>query len=244
MPNPYQTVLEDLNWLRDEWWLGQPDKLTEGHLRRGSTTLSLLLVDGLLGKAWRQHGFEREPMLIGPDIVAIAQTQGLRLDLAAGCIAGGGRQNGTDVSFIGAFRIDNPSTGVLANAEEGFAVCVTSIARIASPAPPSYDLEPLVEKNWSLSSYLESAGAVRKGQIITRREIIKYFRNHKGAAHHNLLAGKKSAAKDTYDLIDDLAGHVTADVRKGLYFELLSIGQSVARSPDVRMLAEKIALSC
>lgn len=244
MPDPYQTVLEDLNWFRDEWWLEQPDKLTEGHLRRGSTTLSLLLVDGLLGQAWRHHGFARQPMLIGPDIVAIAQAQGLRCNLAVGCIAGGGRQNGVDLSFIGAFRVNNPSTGVLADAEEGFAVGVTSIARIASPAPPPYDLEPLVEKHWSLSSYLESAGAIRKGQIITRREIIKYFRNHKGAAHHNLLAGKKSADKDKYDLIDDLEGHVTADVRKGLYFELLSIGQSVARSPDVRMLAEKIALSC
>lgn len=243
MPSPFQSVLEDLNRLWNEWWLEQPDKLTEGHLRRGSTTLWLLLVDGLLGKAWRHYGFERQPMLIGPDIVAIAQAKGLRLDLAAGCIAGGGRQNGIDLSFIGAFRVDNPSTGALADAEEGFAVCVTSIARIASPAPPPYDLETIVEKNWNLSSYLESAGGIRKGQIITRREVIKYFRNYKGAAHHDLLAGRKKADKDTYELIDDLEGHVRADVREGLYFELLSIGQSVARSPDIRMLAEKIKLS-
>ncbi len=243
MPNPFQSVLEDLNWLRDEWWLEQPDKLTEGHLRRGSTTLSLLLVDDLLGQAWRHYGFARQPMLIGPDIVAIAKAKDLRLNLAAGCIAGGGRQNGIDLSFIGAFRVDNPSTGVLAGAEEGFSVCVTSIARIASPAPPPYDLESMVEKHWSLSSYLESAGAVRNGQIITRRQIIKYFRNHKGAAHHNLLAGRKNADKDTYELVDELEGHVRADVREGLYFELLSIGQSVARSPDVRMLTEKIARS-
>jgi hypothetical protein len=47
--------------------------------------------------------------------------------LAAALIAGGGRVGGLDLSFIGAFRVDNPTTGVPADAESGFAVCVTSI---------------------------------------------------------------------------------------------------------------------
>jgi hypothetical protein len=135
MASPFKSVLEDIDFLWNEWWLGQPDGLTEGHLRRGSATLRLLLVDGLLQRAWRHIGFERQPRLVGPDIVAIAAAKGLRLDLAAGCIAGGGRQNGLDVSFIGAFRVDNPSTGVPADAEAGFAVCVTSIVRTQARYP-------------------------------------------------------------------------------------------------------------
>src|SRR5262245_13800396 len=120
MDNTFKSVLEDIEWLRNEWWLGQPDKLTEGHLRRGSAALHLLLIQGLLGTAWRHHGFFREPRLIGPDIVAIAKEKGLRLDLGK-CVAGGGHQNGLVLAFIGGFRIDHPKTGVPADADSGFA---------------------------------------------------------------------------------------------------------------------------
>jgi hypothetical protein len=239
-PSPFNSLREDIDWLLNEWWLGQPDGLTEGHLRRGSATLRLLLVDGLLHRAWRHYRFERQPTLVGPDIVAIAASKGLRLDIAAGCIAGGGRQNGLDVSFIGAFRVDNPSTGAPADAEVGFAISVTSIVRIASEAPGASPWDALIERSWYLSEYLESPGAVRKGEIIKRREIFEYFRNYIGGTHHDLLKGAKHANNDRYELVADLAGHVRVDVRDGLYFELLSIGQSVARSDDVRSLAERI----
>jgi hypothetical protein len=242
--NPYRAVLEDIDWLWNEWWIGQPDGLTEGHLRRGSTTLELLLIEGLVPKAWRHYGFERQPQLIGPDIVALAAQEGLRLELASGLIAGGGRQNGMDLSFIGAFRVDNPATGVPAEAESGFAVCTTFVARSVSDAPKneSDPLKGLIERSWNLSAYLESPGAVRKGAIIKRREVIQYFRNYVGGAHHDLLRDSraKGAKTQRYELVADLQKHVIADIRDGLYFELLSIGQSVARSPDIRALAERI----
>ena len=144
------------------------------------------------------------------------------------------------MSFIGAFRVDNPSTGVPADADEGFAVCVTNIARVASQIPKHSDLDKMVEKRWSVSSYLKSPGAVRKGTLISLQEVIEYFRNYVGGAHHDLLSGKRKSRSDKYELIADLSGHVKADVRDGLYFELLSIGQSVARSPDIRLLSETI----
>jgi hypothetical protein len=81
---------------------------------------------------------------------------------------------------------------------------------------------------------------VRKDEIIKRREIIEYFRNYSGGAHHDLLKGAKHSNSHRYALAADLAGHVRADVRERLYFELLSIGQSVARSDDIRALAERI----
>jgi hypothetical protein len=240
--SPFRSVLEDIDWLWNEWWLGQPDGLTEGHLRRGSSTLRLLLVDGLLQKAWRHYGFERQPRLTGPDIIALAASQRLRLELAAALVAGGGRQNGLDMSFIGAFRVDNPTTGVPADAESGFAVCGTNVVRAVGGAPTPGPLDALVERSWYVSEYLDSPGAVRKGEIITRREVIEYFRNYVGGAHHDLLAGARHAKKERYELVADLQGHVQADVRDGLYFELLSIGQSVARSTDIRALAERIRL--
>lgn len=240
MTSSFKSLLEDIDWLWNEWWLGQPDTLTEGHLRRGSATLHLLLTGGLLAQAWRHYGFARQPKLLGPDIEAIAASNGLRQDMAVGCIAGGGRQNGLDVAFIGAFRVDNPTTGVPADADVGFAVAVTNIARVATETPVPSVLDALVEKEWCVTHYLESPGALRKGEIIKRREIIAYFRNYAGGAHHDMLTGQKHAKNDRYELIKELGGHVRADIRDGLYFELLSIGQSVARSPDVRTLVDAI----
>lgn len=237
---PYCSVLEDLEWLWDEWWNGDPDQLTDGHIRRGSAALRLLLVDGLLGKAWRNLGFKSEPVLYAPNLEALVSYHDLRLDLAVSCIAGGGRQRGVDMSFLGAFRVDNPATGMLADAEEGFAVCTTLVARMASENPPITELNPLIEHRWTISNYLKSAGAIRKGVIISRQEVIEYFRNYAGGTHHYLLGGTPKKKTTSYEIISDLSGRVDADIRDGLYFELLSIGQTVARSNDVRTLVEAI----
>jgi len=238
--NPYRSVLEDLDWLWNEWWLGEPDVLTSGHLRRGSSTLRLLLVDGLLQKAWKHYGFQRQPIIVAPDIAALAAEKGYRLDLAAGVIAGGGRQNGLEMALIGAFRVENPSTGMPADANEGFAVAVVSVVRQATDATTPSALDSIVNRAWSISEYLESPGAVRKGVIVKRREVIEYFRNYVGGAHHDLLKGTKQAKRQRYELVAELERHVRADIRDGLHFELLSIGQAVARSADIRELAERI----
>jgi len=238
--SPYASVLEDVDWLWNDWWVGESDTLTDGDLRRASAALHLLLTDGLLGKAWRHYGFERQPKLIGPDIEALAAEHELRFDLCVGCVAGGGRQNGIDAAFVGAFRTDNASTGVPADAEEGFAITTTTIARLATDDPSPGPDDSYVDRLWYVSEYLEAPGAVRMGALITRREVIKYFRNYVGGAHHDLIKQASHADEDRYRLIADLEDRIRADIRDGLYFELLSIGQSVARSTDVRALAEKI----
>ncbi|HUS13176.1 MAG TPA: hypothetical protein VMZ30_22080 [Pyrinomonadaceae bacterium] len=234
----FRSVAEDLEWFRKEWWEAQGESLSEGHIRRGSTTLHLLLVDGIVGKAWRHYGFlGGQPTLDGPDVVALAASQGLRLDMAASLVAGGGRANSVDAAFIGAFRVDNPTTGVPAEADEGFAVSVTFIARDAASPLPS-DIDKLVHRQWKVSEFLEAPGAIRRGITITRREVIDYFRNYVGGAHHDLLKHSKHRSKN--DLIQELERRVRADTRDGLYFELLSIGQAVGRSEDMKALAEKI----
>lgn len=241
--NDFRSVLEDIDWLWNEWWVGQPDRLSAGDLRRASSSLHLLLVQGLLGKAWRAYGFLKEPTLYAPDLVGLSKDAKLQLQLAAGCIAGGGRQNGIDLSFIGAFRMNNPTTGVPAEAEEGFAVGVVSIARVASSESSATDLDGLVRRQWYLSEYLQSPSAVRRGSIITRKEIIEYFRNNAGGSHHDLIDQKERMKTAKHRLIAEIERHVIADVRDGLHFELLSIGQAVATSPDIRRLADVLRSS-
>lgn len=241
--NQFRSVLEDIDWLWDEWWVGQPDRLSSGALRRGSTSLHLLLVQGLLGKAWRAQGFSKAPTLYAPDLVGLAKNSNLKLELAAGCIAGGGRQNGVELSFVGAFKVRNPTTGVPAEADEGFAVQVVSVARIVGTSGSATPLDTLVRRQWNLSEYLHSPSAVRRGQCISRQEIIEYFRNYAGAAHHDLVNQRQRGNTRTQVLIAEIEKHLVADVRDGLHFELLSIGQAVATSPDVRRLAEVLRAS-
>lgn len=235
--NQFRSVLEDIDWLWEEWWVGQPDALSAGALRRGSTSLHLLLVQGLLGKAWRACGFPKEPTLYAPDLIALAEDADVKPENAACCIAGGGTQKGLRLSFVGGFRVDNPTTGVPAEAEVGFALKVVSVAGAAGPSTMQSPLERLVERKWTVSEYLRSPSAIRLGQLISRRDIINYFRNYAGAAHHDLVDQGNGRDQTKYKLIAELEKCVTADVRDGLYFELLSIGQALATSPDVRELA-------
>jgi hypothetical protein len=240
--NKFLSVADDIEWLRKEWLLADPESISEGDIRRGSSTLRLLLTDGLLQKAWRHVGHEKQPTLTGPDIGGLASREGLRLDLAALVVAGGARMNHIEWAYRGIFRADNQETGVRAEAEEGFGVQVTAIMRDTRKPIPEPWLPPLLYRKWPLSEYLESPGAVRKGVVIKRREVIEYFRNYTGGVHHDLLnASKKNATKrELYELAAEVGRHSEGELWDGLHFELLSIGQAVAGSADVIELANQI----
>lgn len=242
----FLSVAEDIDWLRDEWWLGEAVFLSDGHLRRGSAVLGLLLVDGLLQRAWRYYGFEGEPTVDGPDLTGLAMREGLHLEHAVGLIAGGGREGGEDVAFVGAFRIDHPETGAPADAESGFAVQQTAITRDASLPPNSAVLDPLVNRHWPLSVYLDGPAAVRRGMLISRRDIIEYFRNFLSGSYYAVHDPTKSKNPQPTGnpernlLISELEGKVHVDRRDGIHFELLSIGQAIGRSNDLEELAARI----
>lgn len=224
--------------------LGEPDSLSAADLRRGSVTLDLLLNGGMLGKAWRHYGLERAPRVVAPDVEEYIAREGHRLEMIIGLVAGGGRQKGMDIAFLGAFRVDNPSTGVPAEADKGFAVAVSVNARSALDAQPYDPEDKLQQRKWYLSEFLKSTGAVRLGKAMTRRAVIQYFRNYAGGAHHYILGGTKGSKRSQHELAADVDRAVHPDFRNGLHFELLSIGQAVARSDDVRALAELIRKEC
>ncbi|MBB3262398.1 hypothetical protein F4827_007143 [Paraburkholderia bannensis] len=234
-------MLEDLEWLRSEWWYESPDELSSGDLRRGSVSLHLLLVQGLLGKAWREYGFPKEPKIIAPDMGAIAAEEGVSLDMAAACVAGGGRQRNLLLSFFGVFRVDNPTTGARADAEEGFAVKTTCLAA-SSPTTNLSELPPidgLARRELSISQYTSAVGAIRISTRFTRQQVLEYFRNYAGGAHYESSDPSPNRIPSMdYLRLAELDDHIKADVRGGLSFELLSIGQAVATAPDVQRLID------
>jgi len=59
-----RTVASDLTFLASTWGT----RVDDDFLRRGSTQLRMLLVDGLLQRAWKAAGLEREPIIKTPHL--------------------------------------------------------------------------------------------------------------------------------------------------------------------------------
>jgi hypothetical protein len=175
-------VADDIEWFADEWWGRRTDALSDGHIRRGSFTLATLLLDNMILRAWHHLGFTGEPQISGPDLKALASRQNLQLRHAAAVVAGGGREDGDELALVGAFRIDNPKTGTPADADEGFVVQNTMILRAESLARAEASLDADIEKLWSITEYLDAAAAVGRRRIITRRELLTFFREQRAGA--------------------------------------------------------------
>jgi len=98
--------------------------------------------------------------------------------------------------------------------------------------------EGFLERELGLSNYDSSTCAIVQGKTITRSELIKYMANVKGGVH----LGSSRARKKEQDVIKKVArleGRFNAFNSDGLFFETLSIGQSLAKSPDVIQLVKE-----
>ena len=236
----FSFVAEDIEWLHDELWSRRTEGLSSGHMRRASLSLASLLVDGLIAGAWHSLGFSAEPLVSGPDLSALATRDGLELRHAAAVVAGGGREDGHEMAFVGAFRANNPETGVPADAPAGFAVKQTTIIRKVGLIRGQSELQKVVEKLWPLSEYLESPAAVRRGHVITRRDLLAFFRTHLGGIASLSSTADGPTVVTTERAVQELFGKIDANRRDGIYFELLSMCQSVGRSEDLQKLARAI----
>ena len=141
------TVAEDIEYF-SQWWKSESVDTTA--IRHGSGILRRLLVEDAAGTGWRALGFKKEPTIQGPDLLAFFRKEKFDVGLTAGAISAGVRHEGIDTAFLSARSVDNPTTGVLASADVGFAVCVGSAMRDARNPAPSADLDPLIERTWYL----------------------------------------------------------------------------------------------
>lgn len=241
--SPFLPVAEDLEWFCEEWYLaGAPP--SNGTLRRGSASLRQLLCHGIVQRAWRYHGLDGRPEIKGPDALSIAAHQDQKVRHAVSVITGGAAIDGVQYAMLGSWRVDNLSTGISADADQGFAVGVGSVTcdvrGKGDPGEPN-ELTGLVEKSWSIDAYLSAPGAIRRGKTISRRAIIEFFANYAGGVHLDRVVGNGRAEKKAlYELAAELEERVTVDKVEGLYFELLSIGQAVGQSVGLQMLAKAI----
>ena len=237
------TIAEDIDWFANHWGrLYQPPIDVE--IRQGAAALRRLLHEDALGWAWRACGFEKEPQVKGPDLFALIEQQGLIMDHIEALIVGGATVNGLQHSLIGFGRCDNATTGVKADAGEGFAIQTFNVSRDARNGDSVGGLSDFCETEMFLSAYLDAPGAVKSGTAISRRQIILYFANSFGGVHLDGIGPpskrRGKTASDSDLLLDALQNKIRADIMDGLYFVVLSIGQAIGRSEDLKRLAEVI----
>jgi hypothetical protein len=201
------TVAEDIEYLRREW----NTEVRGDTLRRGSVTLRLLLVEGLLGRAWRAVGLPRQPAIPAVDLEQ--HLSGVTHPIVA-ALAGGGSVDGVDAAC--AVMVKGDSLG--------------------RNGP---DIGPTV-RDFALSDYVESTAVVAADVRIRRREVIKYFANIKGGAHLALSSRTRQREEELIRRVGRVEGSIQVIRFEGLYFELLSIGQAVAHAPDMQKLIDAI----
>jgi hypothetical protein len=143
------TARSDIEYLGDNWG----KRVDNDTLRRGSTILRRLLLNGDLQKAWLAIGMIKEPHIIAPNLDLVIQSgQGSRIVSA---LAGGGEYDGTYVRL---------------------AVLNKGSTSIAIP-------DEAREFKFGLHGFVESTGIYLQGRKIKRKHIIKYVAEKLGGAH-------------------------------------------------------------
>lgn len=206
------TVREDLIFISETFH----HSMDEGSLRRASTCIRRLIVDGDLQRAWKAAGFEREPRLLAVDLDLYLT--GVDRSLVVSASAGGTASNGGPIgpSMVGRF----------ASSEEQLSA---SFAR------------GICAREFTLSEFCKSPSLVTEGCTVSRRQVVKYLANKIGGAHHD---AKRGITDD--DLSFAALDHITkgrpiqiAD-KTPVHFELLAVGQALASSDDLRRFTESI----
>ena len=239
LEGPYASVAEDIDHFQRVWCtIYVPPSDVE--LRWGVAALRRLLINGLLGRAWRAMGFEGEPTIPSPNVEGMLKRQDLKLEHVGGLIAGGGCVDGIEVCGLGMAKVFNPETGKGADDDEGFAVSVFNFSRDARGELTVSEYDHLVRSPTKLTAFLRSWSVIRRGEAISRQDVIQYFAKWAGGVHSEAERGADGPAPHPFDSIEELKGKVRALSMDGLDFELLSIGQLLGRSPDLDKLKQII----
>lgn len=210
-----RVVSEDLAFVAKDW----DQSVEDASLRRSSTVLRRLLVEGHFGKAWRALGLEKQPRVIAPDL-------GITID----SVADSGK-----IMFAQAGGADFRGGAVQSVLVYGDAMSPEEIQRrfAASPERP--------RRTFWLSGFLNSPAFVVQGTIISRQQVIQYVSNKLGGAHFDPDRNMQDKVERLFAALDQAGLQYSILGKPAVYFELLSIGQVVAQSDDARTLIELAA---
>jgi hypothetical protein len=203
------TVAEDLEYLKRQW----SDGAAGDDLRRGSAILRRLLVENEILAAWKQLGLVDQPKVVSVDLHLMV---GDDLSRVVAAVAGGARVAGG--YFAGAVLegpFDSPDQ-----------------------APVRASTQSEIERVFRLKEYVEDPCAVAQGEVVSRREVVKYFANHLGGVHLSRRARVKE--EPMIRRLERIQSLFEIGGLEGLHHEILAIGQVVSGSQDVQRLVSAI----
>jgi len=184
--------------------------VSDESLRRSSPVLRRFLVEGQLLKAWHNAGLSGQPEVLAPTLNKRLTVSSLNAVRFAA--AGGADYKGMIVALV--FESDE-------------ALTQAQIKKISELGPP--------ESKQTLTEFANSACMIVEGTPINRLELIKYVANKLGGAHYD-----SKREKEYQRLLDHVGRTYTVAGKNGIYFELLSTGQRLVRSPDIENLRNKL----
>jgi hypothetical protein len=186
-------------------------------LRRDTAVLRRLLVDGVFQQAWKAAGLPREPHIRCMSVDPVAFRVPPRQLVYAS--AGGGIYQG--VQLGGALII-----GDMAKEEVD---ALRTVGRI--------------ELELGLRKFMDNPCILAVGQAVSRRVLIKYVANKLGGVHFD-PSRKQTREELLFSLLDWVAQSFEMIGKTGVYFELLSIGQAVARADAVERFLIQVTGKC
>jgi hypothetical protein len=210
-------VGEDLDYLFDEW----NQDISEASLRRSSPILRSLLVENKLSLVSKFLGLDLK--ILAPDITRSITDQKFKEYIY--WQAGGAIYNGTQIRS--AFILGRSMTDL-------------EISQLANDASKSLKNSPV-----KVQVFLRQPSFVVEGNFINREEVIKYVANKLGGAHYDDMrkpsAGRDISLDDKYILLDKVrSGKIMTGGKDAIYHELLSVGQRLINSRDVRILRKRL----
>lgn len=205
-------VGEDLRFLRTAFHPAVSDE----QLRRLSTVLRRVLVEGDLRRVWNAT-FPGEAMLIvAPD---------LRDHL--------GSIDPSTVGFASAGGADMEAGTVYGVVSEWGPANEDLLDPVLAPLPPVVPLEKPVR----LSKFIDQTCLIIRGRCITRQHVVQYVSNKLGGAHFD---SRRAPKEVEYAHLDEVYRDIQLLGRDVVYGELLATGQLLAKSPDAVRLADHV----
>jgi len=210
-----RTVMEDLLYVTKEW----KKDIDDDQLRRDCTVLRRLLIEDNLGRVWRKVGFEKQPRILSP-ILDIAGDKKRVFFAQAGVAHHKGLEAQVEMYYRDVPEELTMGKGIQVKQESG------------KPA----------KKPLFLSDFLASTCIIVNGTEISRHDLILYVANTLGGTHLDWEREfkKQPSMKAKFEGLDDHYKTGETANKESIYYELLSIGQSLANSRDISKLIKHI----
>ena len=82
---------------------------------------------------------------------------------------------------------------------------------------------------------------IAEGNLVSRHLLVKYISNVLGGAHHDSRRSRKKTGA-IFTILDRAAEKLRVEDKNLVYFEVLSIGQALAKSDDLNRFCHKVGI--